>query len=170
MNKTLVSRLTALVCLTAVVAACDKPEQAGQRQPPAVSVANPVVREITEWDEYTGRFQAVQSVEVRARVSGYLESIHFQDGQMVEKGDLLFVIDQRPFEASLDRADAAVVRAQARLAFTQTEVARAEALLERNNISKEQYDLRLQEQRQADRKSTRLNSSHVCSSRMPSSA
>src|SRR5262245_22149381 len=66
--------------------------------PPEVTVANPVYKEIVEWDEYTGQFAAVDWVDVRARVSGYIESIHFTDGQLVNAGDLLFVIDPRPFQ------------------------------------------------------------------------
>ncbi|MGH7849541.1 MAG: efflux RND transporter periplasmic adaptor subunit, partial [Thermodesulfobacteriota bacterium] len=69
--------------------------------PPNVTVSKPVAEEIVEWDEYTGRLEAVDTVDVRARVSGYLESIHFKDGQTVKKGDLLFVIDPRPYQAEL---------------------------------------------------------------------
>ncbi|MBK5921887.1 hypothetical protein CCR80_12680 [Rhodothalassium salexigens] len=143
------ARLSAGLLAVGLLAACGEDPQGQTRQPPQVEVTTPLVDQVVEWDEYTGRFQAVKSVEVRARVSGYLESFHFTDGTMVDKGDLLFVIDQRPYQAALNRAEAAVERADARLAYTKTEVARAEALLERNNISKEQYDLRLQEMRQA---------------------
>ena len=67
--------------------------------PPSVSVSEPVRKMVTEWDEFTGRFQAVDHVSIRPRVSGYLQSAHFQEGSMVKKGDLLFVIDPRPYEA-----------------------------------------------------------------------
>ena len=129
--------------------AAQQPMQGGEQMAMPVSVASPLVTNITEWDEYTGRFEAVESVQVSARVSGYLESIHFRDGTMVQKGDLLFVIDPRPFEAAVNRAKAEVARTQARLKFTETEVERAEPLLKRNNISREQYDLRIQERNQA---------------------
>jgi multidrug efflux system membrane fusion protein len=78
-----------------------------------VTVAKPLVRDIVEWDAYTGRLDAIESVEVRARVSGYLESHHFQEGQLVEPGQLLFVIDPRPFEAALAQAEAAQAEAEA---------------------------------------------------------
>ena len=69
--------------------------------PPAVTVSQPLAREVVDWNEYTAQFTATESVEIRARVSGYLTEIHFQDGQFVKKGDLLFVIDPRPFEIDL---------------------------------------------------------------------
>ena len=72
--------------------------------PSKVTVAHPIERELTDWDEYTARLEAVDSVEVRARVSGYLESVHFREGSLVKKGDLLFQIDPRPYEAQLRRA------------------------------------------------------------------
>ena len=79
--------------------------------PPVVSVAKPLFKQVTEWDEFTGRFIAKQRVEVRARVSGYLESVHFTEGQMVAKNQLLFTIDQRPFEAEAQRARAELLAA-----------------------------------------------------------
>src|SRR4030095_16493311 len=82
---------------------------------PAVDVAHPVAREVVEWDEYSGRVEAVERVDVRARVSGYIESIRFVDGQIVEPGDLLFVIDPRPFRAALARAEAELASARASL-------------------------------------------------------
>src|ERR1700704_4655112 len=80
-------------------------------QPAAVQVVvtTPIKKSIVEWDEYVGRFDAVDFVEVRARVSGYLQSIHFEEGQIVNEGDLLFIIDPRPFAADLDRTKAQVV-------------------------------------------------------------
>ena len=82
---------------------CER-QQTQAPPPPIVTVSKPVVEEVVEWDEYTGRLEAVDTVDVRARVSGYLESIHFKDGQMVKNGDLLFVIDPRPYRAELYRA------------------------------------------------------------------
>ena len=76
----------------------------GAPPPPVVTVAHPLARSITDWDEYTGRIEPVESVEVRARVSGYLQSVHFDEGGMVEEGDLLFVIDPRPYRAVLEQA------------------------------------------------------------------
>src|SRR6266576_971139 len=95
--------------------------RAGAADPPpapAVTVRPPLQRELVEWDEFTGQFWAKDSVEIRARVSGYLTEIHFQDGQIVNKGDLLFVIDPRPYEATL-----ASMRAQLRQSEAQVDLA-----------------------------------------------
>jgi RND family efflux transporter MFP subunit len=112
--------------------------------PPAVSVTQPLVKEITEWDEYTGRLEAIQSVDVRARVSGYLESVHFRDGAMVKRGDLLFVIDASPYQAVLDEAKARLARARVQLELAETELARAQNLSELKAISEEELDQRTQ--------------------------
>lgn len=149
-----------LSCLfvTLALAACGNSDQNGAPDgaqggmpggAPPVSVSAPLKSEIIEWDEYTGRFEAVESVDIQARVSGYLESIHYEDGQLVQKGDLLFVIDPRPFEAVVERAEAEVERAEARVQYTTTEAQRAEELVGRGNISREQFDLRVQERSQA---------------------
>ena len=79
--------------------------------PPAVTVSQPIQRELVEWDEYTGQFAAKEYVEIRARVSGYLTEIHFEDGQLVKEGDLLFVIDPRPYQATLAAARAQLASA-----------------------------------------------------------
>lgn len=79
-------------------------------------MSQPVVSEVVEWDEFTGRLEAVESVDVRARVSGYLQAVHFADGEMVKKGALLFVIDPRPYQAELNRAKAASPRCAPRSA------------------------------------------------------
>src|ERR1700738_481831 len=80
--------------------------------PPVVTVSQPIQRELVEWDEFTGQFAAKEYVEIRARVSGYLTEIHFEDGQTVKQGDLLFVIDPRPYEATLAAARAQFERCQ----------------------------------------------------------
>src|SRR5438132_10557996 len=118
--------------------------------PPKVKVVQPVAREITEWDEYTARLDAVDSVEVRPRVSGYLQSIHFQDGTIVHKGDLLFLIDPRPYEAALRRAEADVELAKSRLALARKNFARAADLLSSHAISQEESDIRGSNLRQAE--------------------
>src|SRR5262249_4088065 len=110
--------------------------------PPKVTVSRPLDREIVEWDEYTGRLQATDSLEVRARVSGYLESIHFADGAMVKEGDLLFVIDPRPYEAELARAQADVESAKARVAVAGGELTRSKSLLPSHAASQEQTQTR----------------------------
>ncbi|HWP93409.1 MAG TPA: efflux RND transporter periplasmic adaptor subunit [Thermodesulfobacteriota bacterium] len=128
---------------------CGRNEGPVAPPPPKVTVSQPVVREIIEWDEYTGRLEAVESVEVRARVSGYLESIHFQDGQIVKKGDLLFVIDPRPYQAELDQAEAELELAKARLKLAQDNVVRAKKLLSARAISEEEADTRISDERVA---------------------
>jgi RND family efflux transporter MFP subunit len=114
-----------------------------------VTVSQPVSREVVEWEEYTGRLEAVESVEVRARVNGYLQSIHFKNGATVKQGDLLFVIDPRPYQAELERARAELGLANARLDRTGKDVARAQMLVRARAISEEEVDTRVSEQRQA---------------------
>src|SRR6476659_8879567 len=102
--------------LAGLLAGCDnKPGAGAAPPPPPVTVSKPIQKSITEWDEYTGRFVPVATVEVRARVSGFIESIHFKDGQIVKQGDLLFVIDPRPYRLAVDQGKADVERAQAKL-------------------------------------------------------
>jgi RND family efflux transporter MFP subunit len=141
------------------LAGCDDPKARANQPagpPPAlpVKVAQPLVKKITEWDEYTGRFEPIAMVEVRARVSGYLESRNFKDGQVVEKGQLLFVIDPRPYEAAVDRAKAELARAATRQELTAGDLARAEKLLAARAISQEEYDNRRQARREADAQAT----------------
>jgi membrane fusion protein, multidrug efflux system len=112
--------------------------------PPPVSVAKPIVKDVIEYDEFTGRFDATDSVDVRARVSGYLQSVNFQDGALVTKGDLLFVIDRRPYKATLDQAEANTVSAKARLTFAEADLERAESLRRSGNISDQLVDQRRQ--------------------------
>ncbi|MEM7444189.1 MAG: efflux RND transporter periplasmic adaptor subunit [Pseudomonadota bacterium] len=121
------------------------PSQAQSGQPPAVTVSEPLQRELIEWQEFTGQFAAVDYVDVRARVSGYLEEIHFDDGQMVSEGDLLFVIDPRPFQADLNAAQAELAEAQARLDLAQQQLERAQELLSNNNIAQATFDERSEE-------------------------
>lgn len=117
---------------------------------PAVTVAYPSVKQITEWDEYTGRFEAIDSVEIRARVSGYLTEIVFTPGEVVEQGDLLFRIDPRPFEADLAAANAELAGAEASLHNAQAQHSRGQRLLERETISREAVDDRLRALRVAE--------------------
>jgi RND family efflux transporter MFP subunit len=109
-----------------------------------------VQREVVDWDEYPGRLDAVESVEIRARVNGYLQSAPFKDGAEVNKGDLLFVIDARPYEAEVERARANLNQAQARLELTSNELARAERLLKTKTISEEEADSRSKAAREAE--------------------
>lgn len=113
-----------------------------QDQRPLVKVMSPEQREIIEWQEFTGRFEAVEEVAIRARVTGYLDAVHFDDGQRVNKGDLLFEIDPRPFQAALARAEAELSRVQSQLKLTELEVNRGERLLTQKAISAEEVDSR----------------------------
>lgn len=115
---------------------------------PVVTVAPPVVKEITEWDEYTGRFQAVDKIDIRARVGGYLESVHFIDGAVVQKGDLLFVIDPRPYQAALNEAEAAIVAAQTKADFASNEFKRSSNLVKSGSVSQGNFDEKRQQQEQ----------------------
>jgi RND family efflux transporter MFP subunit len=124
-------------------------EQAPQPPPPTVTVSKPVVKDVVEWDEYTGRLEAVDTVDVRARVSGYLQSIHFKDGQTVKAGDLLFVIDPRPYQAELDRAEAELKLAKARLDLARNDLVRARKLVGVRAISEEEADTRASDERVA---------------------
>jgi RND family efflux transporter MFP subunit len=118
-------------------------------QAPQVAVAAALEREVTEWDEFTGRLEAVESVEVRPRVTGYIESVNFTEGAFVRKGDLLFVIDPRPYRAELAKADAELARALARVELTESDVERSEKLLAIKAVSQEEYDQRVNAAREA---------------------
>lgn len=107
---------------------------------PVVTVAAPLVRDINEWDDYVGRFEAVNSVEVRPRVSGQLTGVHFTDGQIVRKGQLLFTIDPRPFAAALAEARAEAASARSDLALAQTNLARANRLVADEAVSQSDLD------------------------------
>lgn len=117
--------------------------------PPQVTVSTPMIKEIVEWNEYTGQFQAVEEVEIRSRVSGYLDQIHFRDGQIVQAGDLLFTIDPRPFEIAVASAKAQLTETKARLDLANAQLARAERLRKKDNVSAAVYDERYQEMRAA---------------------
>jgi len=116
---------------------------------PQVSVASALERDVTEWDEFTGRLEAVESVEVRPRVTGYIESVNFTEGSTVKKGDLLFVIDPRPYRAELSKAEAELARAMARSELAVSDEARSEKLLDIRAVSREEYDSRVNASREA---------------------
>jgi RND family efflux transporter MFP subunit len=119
----------------AMLAGCQRAAAPPEPPPPTVSVAQPVHRQVPDWDDYAGRFEAVESVEVRPRVSGLLESVNFRDGENVRKGQLLFVIDPRPFAAQLAQAKAQLARAQAALANAEASLHRGESLMGSHVIS-----------------------------------
>src|SRR5258708_36514777 len=133
-------RAVSLAALLLVVGCSESPQkQASAPPPPAVTVANPVKRVVIDQDEYVGRFVAVDSVEIRARVSGYLDRIHFTDGQIVKQGDLLFTIDKRPFQAALDQAKANLAQARANFAFAETDLARGAQLVRERTITEQPF-------------------------------
>src|SRR3954470_14268462 len=119
--------------------------QGGPSQaPPPVTVAKPVVKDIVERTDFIGRFEAIDQVDIRARVSGYLDKVHFQDGTFVKAGDLLFTIDPRPYRNELEQAQSAVTSSQVRLEFAQSDLDRAEQLRRSGNITDQVYDQRRQ--------------------------
>jgi len=117
---------------------------------PQVSVAKVISREVTDYDEFTGRFEAVERVEIRPRVSGYIASVNFEQGHEVKKDDVLFVIDPRPYQAELKRAKAELARARTSLTLAKSEHDRAVKLLEVRAISREEFDTRTAGTEQAD--------------------
>ncbi|AMN43398.1 efflux RND transporter periplasmic adaptor subunit [Rhodoplanes sp. Z2-YC6860] len=138
-------RIAAALSLAFALAACGQGQQgAGAPPPPTVTVAKPTVRAVTDQDEYVGRFVAIDAVEVRARVSGYLDKIHFRDGQMVKQGDLLFTIDKRPFENTVAQQRANLAQAKANLAFAESDLERGKQLVRERTISEQVFQQRTQ--------------------------
>src|SRR4030088_2898420 len=121
---------------------CGAAQKQAAPPPPKVTVAKPVKRTIVDQDEYVGRFVAVYSVEVRARVSGYLDKVHFQDGQIVKQGDLLFTVDKRPFQNTLDQARANLELAKSNVTFTEADIKRGQQLLRDRTISEQVFQQR----------------------------
>ena len=144
------ARLAGLVAATTALAGCGQGQQQSAVLLPTVTVAKPVQRTVVDQDEYVGRFAAVDSVEIRSRLSGYLAQIHFTDGQMVKKGDLLFTIDRRPFEIVLEQMKANLAQARANLAFTEADLQRGQQLLGNKTITEQAYDQRTQAKRVAE--------------------
>jgi RND family efflux transporter MFP subunit len=133
-----------------IVAAGTSGAAPGAPPPPAVTTSLAVARELIEWDDYTGRFDAVDTVEVRSRVSGFLLSVHFKDGQRVKKGDLLGTIDARPFERVLDQAKAELVASQTKVESTVKDVDRGRMLADRRIIAEKVFDDRANLKREAE--------------------
>jgi membrane fusion protein, multidrug efflux system len=142
--------LCSLLLLGALLCSCDSQPMAKSAQvPPSVTVSRPLQKNITEWDEYTGRFIAVETVEIRARVSGFINSIHFRDGQLLKQGDLLFVIDPRPYQIAVEQAKAELERAQARLQIAAADVERALPLAKTQTLTQRELEMRQSSQREA---------------------
>ena len=144
------ARLPAMLALSAAVLlaiaslGCDSDAApaAGGPPPAEVSVAPVLAKSVREWDEFTGRISAVESVELRPRVSGYIERVGFREGQDVERGDLLFVVDPRPYRAALAQAEAELERARSAARLAQAQGARAQSLIEAQVISREEFESR----------------------------
>jgi multidrug efflux system membrane fusion protein len=128
-----------LLSILLTTASCKKKSPPPQAPLP-VNVVTAVEKEVNEWDEFTGRLEAVESVEIRPRVSGYITEIHFEAGAIIKKGDLLYVIDPRPYQADFDRAAAEVERNQAQEKLAQIELDRAKELRAKNTISASEFD------------------------------
>lgn len=124
-------------------------QQGGAPPPPQVTVALPEQRTVIDYDDYVGRFVAVDFVEIRARVSGYLDKVHFTDGQIVKQGDLLFTIDKRPFQTAFDQYSADLAQARATLAFADSDLNRAQQLVRDRTITEQTFDQRTQAKRVA---------------------
>ena len=142
--------LAVAVCILS--AGCKQSTQAPAPPPPPVTVATPIHKEIVEWDEYTGRTEAVESVDVRPRVSGYIDQINFKDGQLVKPGDVLLVIDPRPYQHVLDQAKANLQDAEALRQLKAANFARAQRLFQNNVTAKEEYDTSVAERNEAEAK------------------
>jgi multidrug efflux system membrane fusion protein len=141
--------ILALSIFCEVLSGCNKPPPPPTPAPPPVTIAKPIKKEIVEWDEYTGRTGAVESVDVRPRVSGYIDNITFRAGDRVIKGDLLFVIDPRPYQAALDQANAQLRQAQANQLLQEANFARQDRLRQSGVIAKEDYDTALSNKNQS---------------------
>jgi RND family efflux transporter MFP subunit len=118
------------------------PAVAQQPQAIPVTVATPLAKRITRWDEYSGRFEALETVEVRARVSGFVETVNFKDGQLVSEGDLLFTLDKRPYQLAVDSAKADEARFRAQVDFTMADLERAQPLAKSGTISEQTFEQR----------------------------
>jgi multidrug efflux system membrane fusion protein len=150
-NRVVLGTLALAALLPVVMAACDtEAAPTGAPPPPQVSVATVLTRDVAQWDEFTGRVQAVETVELRPRVSGYVQEVAYREGQDVKKGDLLFVIDPRPYKAALDQAQANLERARAEQKLAQTQDRRAQTLIDAKAISREEFEIRKAASSQGD--------------------
>jgi len=145
--------VSVLSVVAATLSGCgrnDAAASAASQPPPQVTVAQVIQKPVTEFDEFTGRFEAIDRVEIRPRVNGYISSVNFTEGSEVKKGDVLFVIDQRPYAAELKRAQAQLAQAKSALVLAKSEKVRATNLLAQHAISQEEYDTRSSGDEQAE--------------------
>jgi multidrug efflux system membrane fusion protein len=134
-----------IILLAAALSGCeDKPAPQAAAAPPPVTVAQPIKRTVTDWDEFTGRFDAVEEVQVRARVGGFVTAVEFRDGAFVNSGDLLYLIDPRPFEAVAEQADGQLSDARAKAELAKRELDRALTLVQSQAVSESTVDQRRQ--------------------------
>jgi len=138
--------------MTVIATACSSQAEptAGMPPPPEVSVAQVLNKDVSRWDEFTGRVTAIETVELRPRVSGYVQQVAYQEGQEVKKGDLLFVVDPRPYKARLAQAEADLERARAEARLAQMQDKRAQTLVEAKAISREEFETRRAASTQGD--------------------
>jgi membrane fusion protein, multidrug efflux system len=135
----------ALMILAVGLAGCEQRQQAAAAPPaPPVTVAQPVKRTVTDWDEFTGRFEAIEEVQVKARVGGFVTNVEFKDGDMVHAGDLLYIIDPRPFEAVAAQADGQLADARAKAELAKRELDRGLNLVQTSAVSEQVVDQRRQ--------------------------
>jgi RND family efflux transporter MFP subunit len=130
------------VCALLLIGGCGKSGGSAPPPPPQVSVAQVLEKRVKDWDEFTGRLQAVETVEIRPRVSGYIDKLAFTEGSQVKRGDLLFVIDPRPYQAECDRATADVKRFKTALELARIELVRVQRLKDSGAVSEEELDER----------------------------
>lgn len=145
--------LAASLLVAAVVSACSGSQAApgaGMPPPPDVSVAQVLSRNVKQWDDFTGRVSAVETVELRPRVSGYVERVAYREGDEVRKGQLLFLIDQRPYRAALAQAEAQLERARSEARLARSQDVRAQTLIDAKAISREEFDTRKAATAQSD--------------------
>ena len=142
--------LAAALAASALLAACGGGGGPPQMPPTEVNVATVVAKRVAQWDEFTGRIEAIESVEIRPRVAGYLAGVHFEDGAVVKRGDLLFTIDDREYRAAADSAQAAVASAATRVEVARTELARTEKLAAARAASTEELEQRRGELQRAE--------------------
>lgn len=149
-------RAVAIACVLALaggLSGCGQAEEQQQQSAPpalAVTVATPLQKTVTDWDEFTGRFEASNFVEVRSRVSGTLMEVHFKDGQDVKKGDLLFTIDKRPFQRAVEQTQAELARSKSTVEFARADLERAEPLVARGTVSVQSFQDRKRAQGEAE--------------------
>ena len=135
----------AVVAVASFLTGCEKPAQQPAASAPPVTVAQPTKRTVTDWDEFTGRFDAIEQVQIRARVTGFVTSVEFKDGAMVKTGDLLYVIDPRQYEAVAEQARGQLADAKARVVLAERELERAQQLIKTQAVAETIVDQRRQQ-------------------------